>query len=284
METQDTYRFFHREIEENSQQITETILRQLQTAYSAEIYSAERLSVTAEHIEQMIATTAAILGENDQSYRERAVDIGYSMGKNLLTQSNNLSDSLAKFSIFKEAVWMFIDDRASDSRYTSGEVTSVMMEIDHVFNYFINGASIAYKEEEDRKLSDYENRYLKISSPIVPIMDEAAILPLVGEMDEKRAEIVLGETAQTASTMGIDWLVIDLSGLFKVDDLFVSYLYKLFDTLSLLGISVIVTGMRPDLSIRSNELGLTKKNNVLTKSHLKQAVEMLYKRKNKRQN
>ncbi|WP_093213838.1 STAS domain-containing protein [Sediminibacillus albus] len=269
--------FFQNQLEENVPQLAEELLQNLLEKFP-ETYtnlSEEDHHLSYKLISALITTLSSLLPESEHADQE-AIRWGQKIGSYLVDRDNSLSDSLAKLSVHKRVLWLFIEKKARTSDFGFHEVIEVMTRIDELYNHIVHGVGITLKEEEERKLSTYEEKYLKVSTPLVPIMDAVAVLPIIGEIDERRAEVLLEETVHRASQLNIDWLVIDLSGIFKVDDLFVSYLYKLLDLLKLLGITPILTGMKPEMSIRSRELGLFKEKGIITKSHLKQAVEMLH--------
>ncbi|WP_053218042.1 STAS domain-containing protein [Virgibacillus senegalensis] len=271
--------FFQNHLEKNVQQLTDTLLQKLFESFpeAYENHSEQDYETSHGLVRELISTLASLLPEQEASNQE-AVKWGRKVGRLLVERNNNLSDSLAKLTVHKRVLWSFVEQVAAEDQ--SHEAIETMTRIDELYNHIIHGVSITLKEEEERKISSFEEKYLKTSTPIVPIMEHVAILPIIGEIDEKRAEILLEETIQKASKLSIDWLVIDLSGVVTVNDLFVSYLYKLLDLLSLLGISPILTGIQPEMSIRAMKLGMFKDKGVIAKSHLKQAVEMLHRQQN----
>ncbi len=266
--------YFQKQLQENVQQLSDSLLQKLFESFPETFQDHTEIDheLSYQFLHDLITTIADLLPDNEVSNQE-AVKWGQKTGQLLVERKNSLSDSLAKLSVHKRVLWSFIEEIAAENQYH--EALETMTRIDQLYNHIIHGVSITLKEEDERKLSSFEEKYLKASTPIVPIMDQVAILPVIGEIDEKRAEILLEETTQKASKLAIDWLVIDLSGVVTVNDLFVSYLYKLLDLLKLLGISPILTGIKPEMSIRAMKLGLFKDKGVITKSHLKQAVEML---------
>ncbi|SDM51396.1 STAS domain-containing protein [Sediminibacillus halophilus] len=267
--------YFQKHLQENVQQLTDSLLQKLFESFpdTFQNHTENDHELSYQFLHDLISTIADLLPENEVSNQE-AVKWGQKTGHLLVERKNSLSDSLAKLSVHKRVLWSFVEEVAAEDQYH--EALETMTRIDQLYNHIIHGVSVTLKEEDERKLSSFEEKYLKASTPIVPIMDQVAILPVIGEIDEKRAEILLEETTQKASKLSIDWLVIDLSGVVTVNDLFVNYLYKLLDLLKLLGISPILTGIKPEMSMRAMELGLFKDKGVITKSHLKQAVEMLH--------
>lgn len=90
-----------------------------------------------------------------------------------------------------------------------------------------------------------------LSVPIVPLFEGVGILPLIGEIDEKRAQQLIEETLYQSQKLGLDHLVIELSGVTNIDDYMVSQLQKMTHALQLIGITPIISGIRPDMAMQS---------------------------------
>ncbi|GGD01092.1 STAS domain-containing protein [Pontibacillus salipaludis] len=273
------YSFFQAQLQAHSSLIASDILDLLEKHYPKEYSGLE-----AKDREQLISflnKLVGMIGENvveKGNSIQRATDLGESMGEAVSKREGVLSDYIEKLSLYKEAIWTFVENQTRGRNESFKQLMEIVNRIDTLFNYIVHGFTMAFSKADQRKVNDYEEKYLKLSTPIVPIMDHVAILPIIGEIDEKRANVIIEETLREANELDIDWLVIDLSGVYQVDDLFMSHLEKLLTSLEILGLKPILTGMRPDLSMRAVQMGLVSKTkeDVITKATLKQAVAMLY--------
>lgn len=275
---QDFISFFQKQLKTNSTTISHEILYVLYDRYPNDYnHLQEAEKETRENIIDELVTTLANLLDQDSSHSEEvAKDLGKKLGYEVLSRGIQLSVYLNKISVYKEVLWRFIDRQAQKQPNMSSKIVQIITIIDQLFNHVVHGFSLAYAEDEQRRLNDYEEKYLKLSTPIVPITDNVAILPIIGEIDEKRASVLIDETLQESNKLDIDWLVIDLSGVYHVDDLFVNHLQKLLESINILGISPILTGLRPDLSMRAiqNGIFLGQEEEVIIKPNLKVAIEM----------
>ncbi|UII55583.1 STAS domain-containing protein [Cytobacillus spongiae] len=96
----------------------------------------------------------------------------------------------------------------------------------------------------------------QLSSPIIPISDEVAVLPLIGDMNEERAQWVIESCLQECSEKHITHLVIDLSGVHTMDTLVAHKLFQVIDALSIVGVQSILTGIRPEIAQTAVQLGI----------------------------
>ncbi|SEA71807.1 rsbT co-antagonist protein RsbR [Thalassobacillus cyri] len=273
--------FFQKKISENIEELTERIFTLYEHRYPEELekLTEEDLKDNKRIVYELFETIAKTMLYVEKS-NEIAAQWGKEIGKTSVRRGGSLSEALERIGMYKEVLWTFIEEAARDTDYNFTHIIEVVTRTDDIFNHIVHGFSLSFAQEEERILKDYEEKYLKLSTPIVPIKDSVAILPIIGEIDQKRADVLMDETLKEVSNWNIDWLIIDLSGVYDVNNSFMSHLHRLLDSLTLLGITPLLTGMRPDLSMQATKLGLfqTSKNRITTCSSLKQAIELLDKK------
>lgn len=97
----------------------------------------------------------------------------------------------------------------------------------------------------------------QLSSPVIALDNNAALLPLVGEIDTNRSRFILEKTLLQCSSKGITVLFIDLSGVLTIDTMVAHQLFQLFDALDLIGVKTVLSGLRPEIAQTSVQLGLS---------------------------
>lgn len=123
-------------------------------------------------------------------------------------------------------------------------------------------------------LDEAKSRIQNYSVPIVPIEEGVVVLPLVGEVDEVRSEIILEQVLTKSYQDGIDYFIIDVSGLVYDDKSVTNNLFKLTQSLKLLGAIPVLTGVRPDqaMDFQKNETGIS---DLTVKANLKEALNWI---------
>ena len=96
----------------------------------------------------------------------------------------------------------------------------------------------------------------ELSAPVINITNEIGVVPLIGDMDELRARIMLQSIPEKSLESGIEHLFIDLSGVTVIDTLVAQQIFQVTQVLSLLGTRCTITGIRPEIAHASTELGL----------------------------
>lgn len=122
--------------------------------------------------------------------------------------------------------------------------------------YFVGiQKDLTVTKDKERILTETLREMDKLSTPIVPISQGVSILPLIGSIDHNRLD-KLSETISNYLTKSKDdYLIMDLSGLFKVDTYVASSILKMHDLTTLIGTQLILTGIRPELAIKTIEIG-----------------------------
>ncbi|MDR7071591.1 STAS domain-containing protein [Fictibacillus barbaricus] len=100
------------------------------------------------------------------------------------------------------------------------------------------------------ELDKANNDIHQLSVPIVPVVKGIAILPIIGNLYQARAQMLMEIVLNRSQTLSLNYLVIDLSGVSNIDSDVAHYLIHLVKALRLLGITPILTGIRPDMAIR----------------------------------
>jgi len=88
-------------------------------------------------------------------------------------------------------------------------------------------------------------RLQELSTPLIPITDRIMVMPLVGTINVARASDVLSEALRAASKARAAVVILDITGVGRVDAEVASILVRTAETLKLLGTHVVLTGVSP---------------------------------------
>lgn len=150
---------------------------------------------------------------------------------------------------YRKTIWDFIkvntkyqnEDR--DELLMIGQITDSVLDLtSHIFG-------VTFVEYHKQTLKLVHKEKLAISTPIVSISQNIAILPLIGEIDIDRAEILLESALKQCSDLGSTVLIIDLSGVPIIDTFVANKLFMLTSSLKLIGVTPVITGIRPEIAV-----------------------------------
>nr|WP_226659227.1 STAS domain-containing protein [Pseudalkalibacillus hwajinpoensis] len=124
--------------------------------------------------------------------------------------------------------------------------------------------------ELERANSEIES----LSVPIVPISNEVAILPIIGNVSELRTEQLMETALAESAKNQLDYLIFDLSGLVNIHSESANNLLKIGQSLKLIGVQMIITGIRPDLAMKAVH-ATNDFDQIVVKSNLQQALNWI---------
>jgi DNA-binding response OmpR family regulator len=87
-------------------------------------------------------------------------------------------------------------------------------------------------------------RLQELSTPLIPITDWLAVMPLLGVIDRARAEQALETALRGASERGVEVVIFDVTGVKRVDAEVAETLLRTASALGLLGTRTVITGIR----------------------------------------
>jgi anti-anti-sigma factor len=96
----------------------------------------------------------------------------------------------------------------------------------------------------------------EISSPLIPISDTVMVMPLIGAIDERRAQHIMESLLEGISLNGTRLVILDITGVPLVDTQVANVLIQAAQAVKLLGAQVMLTGMRPEVAQALVGLGI----------------------------
>ena len=158
-----------------------------------------------------------------------------------------------------------------EQEITQGELDEWNKLIVRVFDITVYKFVEEHHQHSKRLLEAHKELINELSSPVIPLSDHIAILPLVGDIDTARARRILENTLTRCAEQQVSHLYIDISGVVIVDTMVAHQIFQLIDALKLIGVESTISGVRPEIAITASHLGLSFEN-ISTKSTLANAM------------
>jgi anti-anti-sigma regulatory factor/HAMP domain-containing protein len=95
-----------------------------------------------------------------------------------------------------------------------------------------------------------------LSTPLIPLSDEIVVMPLVGELDERRLGNVSELLTQGLYASSARVAILDLTGVPRLDEVVAMSLVRVAKKANLLGAKVVITGLQPQVAAELTELNL----------------------------
>lgn len=135
-------------------------------------------------------------------------------------------------------------------------------------------AELVQQHAEAERLSSLVN---ELSTPIVPVYSGILVLPLVGAIDSGRSSDLTDRLLTSISEHQADCVIIDITGVPVVDTSVAQHLLQTARAASLLGSTVIFTGIGPEIAQTIVQLGV-ELNGVMTLRDLEAGLTVALRR------
>ena len=232
-----------------------------------------------EHIDELAATIVErvceqLPGEVPQVEQRLALDmykeLWKSLGHSLQSDELTIPEALMKWSRSNAAMQTenggkisVIVDRYPPTRVAFADVlvevseevglslkefAYVNKQVNTMLDMSLNETYYAFERHSELYRTSTQQELAQLSAPIVPVQDGIVIIPFIGEITDDRSYAIMNNVLPRVAAMDVECAIADFSGLVSVDDHVVRSLHQVEDALSLMGIQVITTGLRPELA------------------------------------
>jgi rsbT co-antagonist protein RsbR len=124
--------------------------------------------------------------------------------------------------------------------------------------------SVGFVQERERTIREQEEAMRELSTPVLQVRERLLILPIIGLIDPQRARQLTEQLLRAIRTNRAKVVVIDITGVAAMDSNVANHLVLTVEASRLLGATVIVTGLSPEISQTLVNIGvdLSKMNTV----------------------
>jgi rsbT co-antagonist protein RsbR len=222
----------------------------LLTAMTREEVYAEVISVYDQYVEALETGTFRALQAYAQNLSERIIPRGVEthevVGIVLL-----LRDVLA---------------RALFTKYHGDirKLTEILDAYEPAANRIAITVAVGFVQERERTIREQQEAIRELSTPVLQVRERLLILPIIGLIDPQRARQLTEQLLRGIRNNRARVVVIDITGVPAMDSSVANHLVQTVEASRLLGATVIVTGLSPDIAQTLVNIGvdLAKMNTV----------------------
>src|SRR5437867_2507698 len=217
--------------EEWAQRITEA---RLLTAMTKEEVFAEATSVYDNYVEALETGTFEALQAYARNLSERIIPRGVQtdevVGIVLL-----LRDVLAR-SLF--------------GRYHADfdKLNRILDAYEPAANRIAIPVAVGFVQERERTIREQQEAIRELSTPVLQVRERLLILPIIGVIDPQRARQLTEQLLRGIRTNRAKVVVLDITGVPYIDSAVANHLVQTVEAARLLGATVIVTGLSPEIA------------------------------------
>src|SRR5512145_1261510 len=131
-------------------------------------------------------------------------------------------------------------------------------------NRIANTVAVGFVEERERIIRQQQEAIRELSTPVLQVRERLLILPIIGVIDPQRARQLTEQLLRGIRTNRAKVVVIDITGVAAIDSKVANHLVQTVEASRLLGASIIVTGLSPEIAQTLVNIGvdLAKMNTV----------------------
>src|SRR5215204_6503073 len=129
-----------------------------------------------------------------------------------------------------------------------GLLNRVLDAYEPAANRIANTVAVSFVDERERVIRQQQDSIRELSTPVLPVRERLLILPIIGVLDSERARQLTEQLLTGIRTHRAKVVVIDITGVPDVDETVANHLVQTVDASRLMGASVIITGLSPEIA------------------------------------
>lgn len=139
-------------------------------------------------------------------------------------------------------------------------------------------AEAARAEAQAAIIEAQEATIRELAAPLLPIAEDALLLPIVGAIDAERAQRMLEDLLRGITENGADMAILDITGVRSVDAHAANALVRAAHGARLLGATAVLTGIQPSIARTLVEMGVDL-GELATKGTLQEGIAYAFERR-----
>ncbi|MBN9656190.1 STAS domain-containing protein [Halobacillus litoralis] len=183
------------------------------------------------------------LSSDLDDFSERLINLGWPL--------SYLTDGMQ---VFRRVVTDFILKQSEkiDSDYFSEVLRKVDGWVDPIINRLVN----EYSGSWEHIVSLQRVALQELSAPLIPVMENITIMPLIGTIDTERAKLIMENLLDGVIKHNAEVVLIDITGVPVVDTMVAHHIIQAAEAVRLIGSRCILVGIRPEIAQTIVNLGI----------------------------
>ncbi|WP_217587380.1 RsbT co-antagonist protein RsbRA [Lentibacillus saliphilus] len=139
-----------------------------------------------------------------------------------------------------------------DSTYISELIRSVDLWTEPLIRQLVN----EYSGSWEHIVSLQRVALQELSAPLIPVMDNITIMPLIGTIDTERAKLIMENLLDGVIKHNSEVVLMDITGVPVVDTMVAHHIIQAAEAVRLIGSTCILVGIRPEIAQTIVNLGI----------------------------
>lgn len=193
--------------------------------------------------------------QNFEEFAEKLINLGWPLGY--------ITEGLQEF---RRVVVNFILTEKEDvkSDYLANLLESADKWVEPIISQLVN----EYTGNWEQMLSLQRLALQELSAPLIPVIDDITVMPLIGTIDTERAKLIMENLLEGVIAHNAEVVLIDITGVPIVDTMVAHHIIQAAEAVRLIGSTCILVGIRPEIAQTIVSLGIDL-SDFITKSTLR---------------
>jgi rsbT co-antagonist protein RsbR len=183
------------------------------------------------------------LTKDIDSFAERLINLGWPL--------SYITDGLQSF---RRVTIDFILSKSENVGLDS--FSSILSSVDKWVDPIINQLVSQYSGSWENIVSLQRVALQELSAPLIPVMENITVMPLIGTIDTERAKLIMENLLDGVIKHNAEVVLIDITGVPVVDTMVAHHIIQAAEAVRLIGSTCILVGIRPEIAQTIVNLGI----------------------------
>lgn len=134
--------------------------------------------------------------------------------------------------------------------------TKIAKQVDQWVTPIIRSLVNSYSGSWENIVSLQRLALQELSAPLIPVIDQITVMPLVGTIDTDRAKLIMENLLEGVIRHNAQVVLIDITGVPVVDTMVAHHIIQAAEAVRLIGSKCILVGIRPEIAQTIVNLGI----------------------------
>jgi len=165
-----------------------------------------------------------------------------------VSSGGEISEIVVRYPPTREVFTDILTEISIELGLSVKENAVILKRINTLLDVSLNETVFAFERLFNEARKETQKQLAALSAPIIPVKEDIVILPLIGNIDDYRANYLMEKVVPRLAGLDINHVIVDFSGIFEINEDIARHLHQIGNMLNLMGIHVITTGIRPELA------------------------------------
>lgn len=193
------------------------------------------------------------------------------IGKLAVENGLSLSQILKSSALSRTVIWDVFTEELHQRKFAAITMLDVSKKIDPFLDQINHIFVDIYEAHNNEQMKLAYMALEELSVPMVPLSKGIAVMPIVGQIDTHRAQLIMETALEESAKLQLNYLILDISGVLIVDTMVANNIIEIVKALQLIGTKAMITGIRPEIAHTIVNLGI-ELGTIQTKATLEQSL------------